>query len=266
MVAIFAILTVLLSFGAYLLPVPREVAPFFIAAAPAVVASALVAATEGWAGLGGLWAVLSPRSIRLKWLLVALALGAGLRLAIGLAALALGLIPRLQWRDGPPALFGLLALIFIFAATMEAVGWRGYALPRLLERRSALAAGLLLGVPWGVLHLALHLPGMEGFGMPPLATLLQLTCLSVVLAWLYVRGGRSVPLAVLLHATWNFFTAANAGIPLAELNWLMAGVLGLAVLALAVWPGSRLRQLRPAGQPNTTAEASRQHAPRRQAA
>jgi membrane protease YdiL (CAAX protease family) len=264
-VTVFATLTVLLSFGAYLLPAPREAVPFLMVCLPATLAWLLVAATEGQAGLRALWAGLSLRRIRLKWLIVALALGVGLRLAISLAALALGLIPRLQWRDGPPELFGLLAVIFVFAATMEEVGWRGFVLPRLLQRHSGLAAGLLLGVPWGVLHLALHLPGMEGFGMPPLVTVLQLTGLSVVLTWLYLRGGQSLMLVTLLHATWNFFTAVNAGIPLLQLNWLMAGVLGLAALTLAVWPGSGLRRMLhaqpPAGHSSKAVEASRQRAP-----
>jgi membrane protease YdiL (CAAX protease family) len=238
--ALFAALTVLLSFGAYLLPVPRAAVPFFIAATPAVVASTLVVATEGRTALTDLWASLSFWRIRFKWLAVTLVLGVGLRLAISLAALGLGLIPRLQWRAGPPGLFALLAVIFIIAAALEEVGWRGYALRRLLEQRSGLEAALLLGLPWGVLHLTLHLPGMEGYGMPPLATLLQLIGLSVVLAWVYVGSGRSVALVTLLHALWNFFGALNVGIPLVELNWLMAGVLVLAGATVTVWPGSGL--------------------------
>jgi len=51
-------------------------------------------------------------------------------------------------------------LILIITAALEGLGWRGYFLPGLLARQSALTASLLMGVLWGGLHIALTLPGM----------------------------------------------------------------------------------------------------------
>jgi membrane protease YdiL (CAAX protease family) len=134
-----------------------------------------------------------------------------------------------------PAQFFVLALILFIFAIPEELGWRGYALPKLLEHRSPLAAGLIVGVLWGSLHLALHLPGMIYAGLPLLPTLLQLIGLSMLITWLYVQSDGNILLTSLLHAAQSFFVVVNEGIPSTQLVWLMAGVyLGLAIIIVIV--------------------------------
>jgi membrane protease YdiL (CAAX protease family) len=58
---------------------------------------------------------------------------------------------------------GLSVLNFVVFALIvgEELGWRGFALPRLLAERSALAASLIVGVLWGVWHLpTFFVPGL----------------------------------------------------------------------------------------------------------
>jgi membrane protease YdiL (CAAX protease family) len=166
---------------------------------------------------------------------------------MSLLGLALGLIPRLQLRPLSPAESVLLALVPLLPAFLEELGWRGYALPRLLERYSPLAAGLILAVPWAVIHLALHLPGMLYDGLPPVATLLQLLGLGVILAWLYTQT-RSVPVVALLHLAQTFFGIVNHGLGSEEQSWLMA-VVYLAVAAVVVLLAGRRFWGRPAESP-----------------
>jgi uncharacterized protein len=114
---------------------------------------------------------------------------------------------------GGPALSGvhlLTAVItlafFIFpgSALGEEVGWRGYALPRLQSRRSALGASLILGLIWAFYHLPLFFTG-QAFRSPGLFVpfVISTSALSVILTWVHNSIGGSLLLVVLLHATAN---------------------------------------------------------------
>jgi membrane protease YdiL (CAAX protease family) len=203
-----------------------------------LVALVLAALTEGLGGAGRLLGQLGRWRVGLRWCAATIGLGLALRLAMSLLGLAL--------RPLSPAEFVLLALIPLLPAFLEELGWRGYALPRLLERYSPFAAGLMLAVPWAVIHLALHLPGMMYDGLPPLATLLQLLGLGVSLAWLYAQT-RSVPLAALLHLSQTFFGVVNHGLGAVDQSWLMAAVYVLAAVGLTLVAGPAFtRQRQPA--------------------
>ena len=86
----------------------------------------------------------------------------------------------------------------------EEIGWRGYALPRLQARRSALSASLIIGVIWALWHLPLWLTGAPG-RTPSLyaAFVVSVIALSVILTWVYNSSGGSLLVVVLIHATVN---------------------------------------------------------------
>jgi membrane protease YdiL (CAAX protease family) len=48
----------------------------------------------------------------------------------------------------------LIPMLFVLAIGEE-LGWRGFALPRLMDGRSALSASLILGVLWAIFLAAL---------------------------------------------------------------------------------------------------------------
>jgi membrane protease YdiL (CAAX protease family) len=109
---------------------------------------------------------------------------------------------------GIPSLLGLVIMLAIFifpgSALGEEIGWRGYVLPRLQTRMSALSAALLLAPIWALWHLPLWLTGAPG--RTPLiyaGFVVSAFATSVLLTWVYNSTGGSLLLVVLLHATIN---------------------------------------------------------------
>src|ERR671911_3155472 len=90
------------------------------------------------------------------------------------------------------------------SALGEEIGWRGYVLPRLQSRMSALSAALLIAPLWGLWHLPLWLTG-EPDRTPTLYTgfLVSAFALSIIFTWVYNSTGGSLLMIVLLHATVN---------------------------------------------------------------
>ena len=240
--AIFCTLTIALSFAATLLPLRGEAVAVVMVFIPALMALALAALSDGKAGVRSLLGKLTRWRISLKWVVITLALALVVRLTMSLIALGLGMISTIQLRPGGPASYMLLAVVFFVFAIPEELGWRGYALPKLLERNSPLAAGLIIGVLWGGLHLALLLPGMMNEGVPPLPTLLGLVGGSVLFTWLYVNSGGSIVLTTLFHAAQSFFVIVNDGIALEQQAWLMAAVYLVLAFVVIMVAGSSFRR------------------------
>ncbi|HEX2993639.1 MAG TPA: type II CAAX endopeptidase family protein [Anaerolineales bacterium] len=237
---IFYTLTISLTFAATLLPLPGEVIPVVMVFIPALMAIALTALTDGMAGVRALLSKLAQWRISLKWVVIALALAFIIRLAVSLIAIGLGLISTIQLRPGGAAQYVILAVIFFVFAIPEELGWRGYALPKLLAQYSPLVAGLTIGVLWGSLHLALLLPGMMNEGAPSLPTVLALVGGSVLFTWLYVNSGGNIVLTTLFHAAQSFFLILNEGITLEHQSWLLAGVYLATAIIIALISGPNL--------------------------
>ena len=253
--AIFCALAIGLTFATTLLPLPGEVAAVAMVFIPALLAISLTAVSEGRTGVRYLLGKLAHWRISLKWVVIALALALVIRLTMSFIALGLGIISTIQLRPGGLAQYVILAAVFFVFAIPEELGWRGYALPKLLERYSALAAGLIIGVLWGSLHLALLLPGMMNEGASPLATLLGLVGGSVLFTWLYVNSDGSIVLTTLFHAAQSFFVIVNDGITGTQQAWLMASVYLAVALIVVLATGSRLTR-RPVARLSQTVQAT----------
>jgi membrane protease YdiL (CAAX protease family) len=81
----------------------------------------------------------------------------------------------------------------------EEPGWRGFALPALLERVHPVLAALILGA----IHAAWHLPLLSQYGTTFGWYLFNLVPLTFVLNWLYLKSRKSVIPVMLLHASTN---------------------------------------------------------------
>ena len=249
---LFLVLTILLSFAITPLlsaaiaagPLPPDVESFLVVIIPSVLAVLLAGMTGGRKGIADLLRKLVHWRVSFKWYAITLIVALAVRLSMSLLALVLGWIQAIQNRPWTPVQFIVLFVMLYIAAALEELGWRGFALPRLLARRSALFSALLVGVLWGMVHMALHLPGLMLSTFPWPATLIQLVGLSVVITWLYVNTQGSLVIASLHHAAQSFFVIVNEGITGPEQAWLLAIgniALGLILIFLA---GPALRRSR----------------------
>ena len=251
---LFLVLTILLSFAITPLlsaaiaagSLPPDVESFLVVIIPSLLAISLAGMTGGRKSISGLLAKLVHWRVSFKWYAIALAVALAVRLSMSLLALALGWIAQIQIRSWTPVQFLVFFVMLYIAAALEELGWRGFALPKLLARRSTLFSALLVGIFWGTVHLALHLPGLMLSSFPWPATLIQLVGLSVVITWLYVNTQGSLVIASLYHAAQSFFVIVNEGIAGSQQAWLLAIGNSTLVLILILLAGPALKRGRSA--------------------
>jgi membrane protease YdiL (CAAX protease family) len=237
-VAWFVGLSLALALVSLVAGAPAALLPFILALGPAVIAVGL-AWREGHGALGRLGRSLTIRPARRIWYL---ALGipvlwslTTVGVAVALGAPTAGLFDKVF----PGVL--IIFLVVLLPALAEELGWRGFALPRLMAAMSPLQAALVIAVPWTLMHVGLQLPGQmnEALLMWPLP--LSLASYSVILTWLYVRTGGSVLMTALFHAGLNGVSPVMAGVD-ANTQWIirnvLAGVIALAIVALGGFRGT----------------------------
>ncbi len=103
----------------------------------------------------------------------------------------------------PLAVVSTFAVSFL-AAIPEEVAWRGFALPRLQARFSALTAAFIVGLLWGLWHIPLLLNTdnvMSGYASIPF--FITVLARSVIYVWLYNHTRGSLLFVTLFHAVSN---------------------------------------------------------------
>lgn len=224
--AAFFGLTFLLSWGVLLpeaaalrgLIAFRLPTPFLILAGfgPALSALLLTARMEGISGVRSLLRRLTWVRVGLVWYAVVLlgppllfltAIGLGLLLGITVALSHPPVLDLVGAQDISPAL--LLPPLFLYLMISllgEEIGWRGFALPHLLQIRSELAASVVLGLLWGLWHLPLAwVPSLQA-GMAHLPFgwfLVDIVAMSILYTWVFVNTRGSLWMALLLHTANN---------------------------------------------------------------
>ena len=183
--------------------------------APAVATVVGVAMLRGRAGLAELGRRLLTWRVGWWWYAIVL-LGP---LAFSLAVAGLAVLLGRRWTEVRPpflamTLGGLVLTLLILVITDglgEEVAWRGYLLPRLLERRGPVVAGLIVGVVWWLWHLPLvWTAGAAIEGQPLWLLLLDLLAKSLIFTAVFLCTRGSLLIAILLHATTNLFAVSPA--------------------------------------------------------
>jgi membrane protease YdiL (CAAX protease family) len=187
---------------------------------PLLAAFAVTAWTTGRPGVRELLARMDGWQVGAHWWLVATSPAAFLAIAL-LGMLAAGK-PLPATADfgrfsGTPTvgLVGVFLLITFIGSLGEEAGWRGYALPQLQRRCSALGATLILAPLWALWHLPQFfvIATYRNFGpVEYVGMVLGLACGAIVLTWLYNRSGGSVLLVIVWHGVYNFVGATQAAV------------------------------------------------------
>ncbi len=115
----------------------------------------------------------------------------------------------------------LAILFFVMSSFMdvggfwEELGWRGYALPYLLDKmRSPLTVSVVLGFLWGIWHLPREVPWLlKGAPLGPFLTgqawfLLHTISMSIIITFFFHKTGGSVIPAIMIHGLSNYFGRA----------------------------------------------------------
>lgn len=122
----------------------------------------------------------------------------------------------------------------------EEVGWRGFVLPRLQARYSALLSSLLVTLGWAIWHapLFLYRPGYAGMNAVGIAGwLFSLVTGSVLLTWLYNGSRGSLLLVALFHAGIDVVFTSQSSSPVAvSIAGALITVWGVIVV-VAAGPG-----------------------------
>jgi membrane protease YdiL (CAAX protease family) len=195
---------------------------------PFLAAVLMLAITVGKTGIVGLLRRMVRWRVAPVWYAVALLLP----VAITLAAAALNVLlgaqaPSAAELGGWTGLFSTFAIVLLvpgLGGAWEEPGWRGYALPRLQARRSALFASLILWVGVAVWHLPLMVVGEIHWSEP-----VFLLGFVIVFNWVFNNANGSVLIIMLMHATNNtvsgsFFGPMFSGADSVRFSWLFAAL------------------------------------------
>ena len=200
----------------------------------------MAAATGGWTQIKLLLAATFRWKVRPIWYLAAIGLPfASQYLSVLLNPLFGSAAPA--WGNIPPIaeIIPMVAILLVFSGPIsEEIGWRGFALPRLLEKYSALSASLTIGVVWAAWHLPLILVNdftAHGALMPVVA--------SILFTWVFQNSRGSVLLAILMHASYQnsvrylgeVFTDSDH----VQQQWLGNGIWFLMIAAILLVYGTR---------------------------
>jgi uncharacterized protein len=220
-------------------PTFSHTSPFFWMAAYSVSLTgiALTAFYDGVAGLRRLFGRLLPWRAGPQWYVLVVGGYVLITLAAYYMARLFGAAPPTM--PGPRAvLVGLGAtLLFDVGPLGEEFGWRGFALPRILEQRSPLVGSLILGTIHALWHVPLFfIPGTSQSHLSFPIFVTGTVSMAIIDTWLYLRTDANLLLAILVHVMGNYCSGI-LGAP--AFPYFQAGEI-LAAIAIVAFGGFRL--------------------------
>jgi membrane protease YdiL (CAAX protease family) len=241
----YLILTFILTFGGWVAAVLTGFTTAFDIGlwGPALAAVLLTARTRGMPGLKDLLRRLLHWRVPARWYLVILIGWPAVMILAALVHAGLtGQALTFQWGNWSGFRLYLGSALVLGLWACEEIGWRGFALPRLLKRWNALFASVVLGVIWWVWHLPYYL--INGTVSPEFFPfLLYLAAVSVIMTWIFRHTQGSIFVATLFHLWVNLYSGLQSDkLPLADPSGqarIESIVLAVVAVLLVVLYGAR---------------------------
>lgn len=194
------------------LSIPAFLLWFVMVFSPSISAVIITGINYGKKGLKELFSGFLMAKVSWVWYLAAVVLLLG----------PIGIILLLNLFKGVPltgagitasTLFTVFFYNFFSGPAAEEMGWRGFVLPRMLKRYSAITATLMQGVIWVAWHVPLaFVPDSSQVTAfwPVYATLILV--INIILNWLWVNTKGSLLITVLAHFCFNFGSVLALGL------------------------------------------------------
>ena len=210
-----------------------------------VVATAIV---DGKSGLADLWARTKRWRVPVRWYVIALLLTPVVGLVTVVIDRAFGL-PAATWKSALATL--PISVIWpIFAALGEEFGWRGFMLPRLQKRQTALWASIVVAVAWGVWHLPTQYLAFRQYGLLVVFThllldnILPLIPMTIAMTWVHNSTGKSMLLMLLFHFSITFTAQVYSVVDMPVAGGLWHGVINSLIwwvvgAIIIAWAGAK---------------------------
>jgi membrane protease YdiL (CAAX protease family) len=169
------------------------------------------------------------------WTLVAL-LGPG---AVGALSVFLGTFirgspPDFRWAAGLSAFPVVFLFVFFLGGPLgEEYGWRGYALPQLLDKYGWIKGNLILGAVWGLWHLPLFwIIGTPQSEIPLIGFILQIMGTTFIYSWIMQGTEGSIFTAMVFHTAGNAFAGFIPFLPLVQTG---GNIYSFSVFIALIW-------------------------------
>ncbi|HET9909810.1 MAG TPA: CPBP family glutamic-type intramembrane protease [Anaerolineales bacterium] len=203
---------------------------------PAIAASLVALIVGGRSAVRKLWSQIGLWRVSWTWYVAAaLVFPVLVFVAAWLYNLLPGIEPLLIQQISPATLL-VIMIIMTISVTGEEIGWRGFALPEMQKRWTALKTSLLLGT----IHTLWHLPfwitlgELERYGWSYwLLSWAWILALTIYMTWILNNTGNSLLMILLFHFSLN--VVSNAFLPVTTVVPAYLLLIGIAwLLALSI--------------------------------
>jgi membrane protease YdiL (CAAX protease family) len=178
---------------------------------PAIAASLVALLAGGRSAVKKIWGQIGLWRVKWNWYAAS---GLVFPILIFVSAWIYNLWPGgapLLIQQVPPTMLLVIVIIMMISVIGEEVGWRGYALPQMQKRWTALTTSLLLGT----IHTVWHLPfwmilgEAERYGWTYwILSWFWVLALTIYMTWVMNNTGNSLLMVLLFHLSLNVVTAA----------------------------------------------------------